>query len=252
MNNQAVVSSWMAVPDSRPHLDVRQSLPSLARLGAVPAGVALLLAAAPGASAPVLLVTTGFWAILVGLIGGAPLLGHTGTSGLLRRLLPPALGLVTTLPVLAWSFGLAPSVLPIVARLLLAVILIAWLVDAMARLLTRRLPDHAAAAWSVFLLVLLGSLPVWGSGLATIWPWGGLTANILVSASPLSYLAEAAGWSYLHSDWFYRSSALGTMRFDYPAFWAQSLACVTLALALEGLARYRVAGPIPHQPNRSI
>jgi hypothetical protein len=43
-----------------------------------------------------------------------------------------------------------------------------------------------------------------------------LVANIIVAASPLSYLAGIVEFDYLRTTWFYQHTSFGGLRFEYP------------------------------------
>jgi hypothetical protein len=67
--------------------------------------------------------------------------------------------------------------------------------------------------------------------------------NTLISLSPLTYLSTLAGADYLRSDWFYRHTPYGGLRYDYPQPVYVTSVCILLILAfLLLLRRHRISG----------
>lgn len=69
-------------------------------------------------------------------------------------------------------------------------------------------------------LMLAAAAPLW------LGPAGARLdlANAVVAASPLTFLSVMADYDYLHSQWFYAHSPLGSLRFAYPEWWIATLA----------------------------
>jgi len=70
------------------------------------------------------------------------------------------------------------------------------------------------AAFSV-----LCAVPLWLGPLAEAFNPHQFIVDGIVSLSPISHLAVLLQVDYLRSDWFYQHSALGSLRFHYPALW---------------------------------
>lgn len=79
---------------------------------------------------------------------------------------------------------------------------------------TRRMPMPIA----VTLVALFTLGPIWAApALELAGNPVGLT-NAVIAASPLTAFAVALDLDYLRTSWFYANSALGSMRYSYPAF----------------------------------
>jgi hypothetical protein len=91
----------------------------------------------------------------------------------------------------------------------------------------------AGAAWTLALVCFIAATPVWLlplHGSANPGPWA---LDALVAVNPLTHLAVLTGTDWLRSDWFYRHSALGSLRYAYPtpaAVMAAYLVPITLWL----------------------
>jgi len=103
------------------------------------------------------------------------------------------------------------------ASVMVAVILLSWLLDNIARLLSPPAGHPYAVRASTLLIVLpLAGTPIW------LGPWleryseAAAFVNSVLAASPLSYVAVMADYDYLRSMWFYQYSPLGTLRYTYP------------------------------------
>ena len=98
--------------------------------------------------------------------------------------------------------------------------------------------DRLAAAT---LLTALGMLavaaPIWLGPIAERFAPTGVFVDALVAVSPLSYLAVLADHVYLRATWFYEYTALGSLRYDYPAAASQS---VIYALPFAAVAALRL------------
>jgi hypothetical protein len=138
------------------------------------------------------------------------------------------------LALLGWSDGAATfgSLL----RSALAVAVLAWVMSALVQLFARQERRHASVSLVAFATLVLGLAPLWGGAIVDAVAPTGAGADILVGVSPLTYLAQAAGWDYLRYDWIYRVTPLGSLRFDYPDFWISTIAYAALAAALQVLA----------------
>jgi hypothetical protein len=112
---------------------------------------------------------------------------------------------------------------PAAAGLGLMAALITALVGSVGRLLARPCADgHAAIAGPAAGLALLTSAPVWlGPVIARTEPPQPVT-DAVIALSPLTHLSLPDQVDYLRSDWFYRHTPFGGLRYDYP-----SLATVT-------------------------
>lgn len=100
------------------------------------------------------------------------------------------------------------------------------------------LRDRLAAAT---LLAACGMLavaaPIWLGPIAEGFAPTGMFVDALVAVSPLSYLAVLADHDYLRATWFYEYTALGSLRYDYPAAVSQS---VIYALPFAAVAALRL------------
>jgi hypothetical protein len=105
-----------------------------------------------------------------------------------------------------------------------------------ARLIARLLGDAARARLAVVVgLALAATAPLWLGGVAE--EVGGAAVGAVVAASPLSYLATAAGHDYLRDPWLYTHSPIGSLRFAYPALVPATAAWLGLGLACVAAAR---------------
>jgi hypothetical protein len=126
------------------------------------------------------------------------------------------------------------------------------LVTAFAAALTagRRLFQPCAAALAVLMAAaILTALPLWAAPVAELTAARQWTVDAVVAASPLTYVALAADFDYLRTEWFYRMSVLGTLRYEYPAFAFASAVYALPALALGAAAlrrRKTVVGALAH------
>lgn len=105
-------------------------------------------------------------------------------------------------------------------------------------------PRHRAAAgsWLVFGVCLAAASPVWlGPAIDRIEPDKG-AVDALIAVNPFTHLAVTTGIDFLRSDWLYRHSPLGGLRFDYPSP-AAVLLFYLAACALGSLALRRRSAP---------
>jgi len=136
-------------------------------------------------------------------------------------------------------------------RLALATAMLAWLVSALVQLFSGHANRQACAGRILLIFALLGLAPLWGGmSMDVLAPSESGAADILIGISPTTYLAQAVEWDYLRSDWFYRATPLGTLRFEYPDFWLSTVFLGFLALAVQGLgaARWRLRPPRSESP----
>lgn len=114
-----------------------------------------------------------------------------------------------------------------VAARLPALAVTVFLLSASLMLMMRRLSPPLLVA----LATLLTLLPLWAAPLveAAGNPWW-LTAAV-VNASPLTAFAAALEIDYLRTGWFYANSALGSMRYSYPAWQTYCLVLAVLPAA---------------------
>jgi hypothetical protein len=100
----------------------------------------------------------------------------------------------------------------------------------------------AALSWLVLLAALAALAPVWlGPVIDHTEPAQWIT-DALLAVNPLTHLGTLAGIDYLRSDWFYRHSPFGGLRYDYPSR-TGVLAGLLLAGALASLAAGRGRTP---------
>ena len=111
------------------------------------------------------------------------------------------------------------------------------------RLAERWLGSAAGARLGVGIgLMLATAAPLW------LGPAGARLdlADAVVAASPLTYLSVMADYDYLHAQWFYAHSPLGSVRFAYPGKWTATatygVAGVLLLTAARGRSRSRSEG----------
>lgn len=152
------------------------------------------------------------------------------------------------LAVLGW-FGHGGVAIGAMLRLALAAAMLAWLITALTQLFRGHASRQASTGWIMLIFATLGLAPLWGGALVEVVAPSGSGADILIGISPITYLAQAAGWDYLRFDWVYRATPLGGMRFEYPDFWLSTLLLGFLALGVQGLdaARWRL-NPAGHRP----
>jgi hypothetical protein len=139
-----------------------------------------------------------------------------------------------------WSF-------PKLGFLALGTGLLVFLFAALARALAQWLDDRRAAArLAIYTLLVAMSLPLWASPFAFMAGSTRPLVNALISLSPLTYLSTLAGTDYLRSDWFYRYTPYGGLRYDYPQPVYATTVCVLLIAALLLLMRrHRTGGGGP-------
>jgi hypothetical protein len=81
-------------------------------------------------------------------------------------------------------------------------------------------------------LAILFSTPIWlGPLTEQTGNTPGLT-SVIVGVSPLSALAVSLDVDYLRTDWFYRHSVLGSLRYEYPSWISYALIYMTFISSL--------------------
>lgn len=132
--------------------------------------------------------------------------------------------------VLAALAGARPETLPAIGGAVLAMTAVSQLA---AAALTARSAERFAQRWLPCVLQTLAlSMPLWLGPLAELRGSRSELGAWIVTLSPLSHLASAAGCDYLRTDWFYRHSVLGSLRFEYPTLPAVLAAYGAAAAAL--------------------
>jgi hypothetical protein len=107
----------------------------------------------------------------------------------------------------------------------------------------QRVAAPSASAVTVYCLTgVAATSPLWAGPLVEVFPSPWLAAAA-VAASPLSFFAAAADFDYLRTEWFYRFSAIGTLRYEYPSFLAFSCAYVLPITGAVLLARHGATSP---------
>ena len=140
----------------------------------------------------------------------------------------------------------------VLLQLALASAMLAWLMSALIQWFPG--PAHAPACVGRIMLVfaLLALAPLWGGTTLDAFAPSGSGADVLIGISPTTYLAQAANWDYLRSDWFYRASPLGSLRFEYTHFWLSTLLLRLATLAVQFLdAVKRHLRPTTEKPHIS-
>lgn len=124
----------------------------------------------------------------------------------------------------------APGALPALVATFLAMTLASHL---LLVALAHGLVAEQGARWILFTAQALAlSAPLWLAPLAELRGGGSDLGARVIASSPLSHLASAAGCDYLRTEWFYRHSALGGMRFEYPTVTTVLAVYATLAAVL--------------------
>lgn len=115
--------------------------------------------------------------------------------------------------------------------------------------LAQRLGDRRIAARiGLGTLLMSMTLPLWASPFVTLFGATRALVNAVVALCPVSYLAALAGVDYLRSDWFYRHTPFGGLRYDYPqAAYLSVFILLLLALLLSAGKRRRDRLPASFQ-----
>jgi hypothetical protein len=165
-------------------------------------------------------------------LGAASVLVATALDPVVTAALPRAAAAAGTAAVLVWLAD-GTARLPAVA---LAAGALALGSAGGARLVARLVGDAGRARLAALAgLALAGTAPVWLGGVAEAA--GGTAVDVVVAASPLSYLAAAAGHDWLRDPWLYTHSPIGSLRFAYPALGPATVAWIALGLACVAAAR---------------
>jgi hypothetical protein len=191
---------------------------------------------------------------------GAPSGPHLSDAGLLLNLgivasLASLLLMPTTQhPIRVWTNGLltatifllfslisatGPLPLGILIKSALAVFSITVLLHNLAGLLQRLGRNSGFAAPTILLIALfVGSSILWLGPAVELWVLDSGFPDMIVAGNPLSYLSVALDYDYLRSDWFYRHSPFGSLRFSYPSFTSLTAVYLGLAIGLQGLIHW--------------
>jgi hypothetical protein len=94
---------------------------------------------------------------------------------------------------------------------------------------------RSASRIVVLLLLVLGAAPLWLGPAAELLAGRQAVVDTVVAISPLSYLGVLADVDYLKSDWFYRHTAFGGLRYAYPSVAGFTAAYLALGAAALGL-----------------
>jgi len=114
-------------------------------------------------------------------------------------------------------------------------------------LLSATMAAAARALGTGTLIMIFAALtlaPVWAAPLVELGgnpPW---LRGLVIGSSPVTALSLALDLDYLRTTWFYAHSALGSMRYDYPA-WSAILACLSVLPAAVLILNLRAAGAHP-------
>jgi hypothetical protein len=108
---------------------------------------------------------------------------------------------------------------------------------------TRRMPMPIA----ITLVALFVFIPIWAAPAVELArnPIG--LTNAVVAASPLTAFAVALDLDYLRTSWFYANSALGSMRYSYPAW---PLVCLLLSIIPVAVILAAAVRPLAMSSNR--
>ena len=98
--------------------------------------------------------------------------------------------------------------------------------------------DRRRSTWGILALVLAtGLAPLWLGPVAELFATRQPVVDLIVAASPLSYLASLISFDYLRSDWFYQHTIFGALRYDYPSPPLMTLTYLTIAALALALSR---------------
>jgi hypothetical protein len=102
-----------------------------------------------------------------------------------------------------------------------------------ASLLGSLLGDPSRGRLAVaFALATACAAPVWLGPLLEAFGGPERAVDLVVAASPLTYLAVLCGYDYLRQDWFYAHSTVASLRFAYPTALTPTVFYLALAVAL--------------------
>jgi len=115
----------------------------------------------------------------------------------------------------------------------IAVFLLSFFLFSFSRIVYIKFSNKQGFAWQFFLILqLLTAMPVW------LAPWVEELAttmdklNLIIWSSPMSYFATALDFDYLRSQWFYKNTPYGMLRYDYPSLLSSHLCLASLSLCL--------------------
>lgn len=202
--------------------------------------VARLLVTAGAAAAETVVWRAAIVLVVAALLCPAPGRNSGAGPGMARLL---GWGVYSAL-VLAAGAGTTGWSSPKLAYLALGTGLLVFLFAALADALAQWLDDRRAAARiAICTLLVTISSPIWASPFASMASSARPLVNALISLSPLTYLSTLAGADYLRSDWFYRHTPYGGLRYDYPQpVYATSVFILLLLAVLLLGRRYRSRG----------
>lgn len=103
------------------------------------------------------------------------------------------------------------------------IVMTVLLLSATVGIVTQRMPMSVAFA----VLAVLTLAPLWAAPAVELAGNPAWLTDAVVASSPLTLIATALDLDYLRTSWFYANSALGSMRYAYPA-WIS--VCVVLSL----------------------
>jgi hypothetical protein len=186
---------------------------------------------------------------LIAVLGGALLMlvpRVTAPGNPLPGLLSATLG--TALLALAAQALLGPSAAPSAIAFGAAMTALLFFCAGAALLLAPPRLRPAGHGFVLLALAVMTLAPVWLAGLLDTLASVPGSLDALVAANPLTALCAAAQTDFLRTDWFYRHSPLGSLRFDYPPpalmLTAYGLIAAVLAMSLSARRR-RLREPAP-------
>jgi len=101
----------------------------------------------------------------------------------------------------------------------------------------------ASPARSMMLFTLLAAVflaaPLYLGALAVAAAEEPAVANLIVAASPASYVAAIIDYDYLRSGWFYQHAPFGGLRFEYPGTGLMTACYLIVTLMLAAAARFK-------------
>ena len=99
--------------------------------------------------------------------------------------------------------------------------------------LTTLVKDHTTAAYTTLLFLgICTTAPLWLGPLVEQFANNQRYIDLSIAISPLSYLAVTIDYDYLRSDWFYRSTPYGGLRYNYPTMTTYTTINATISAAL--------------------
>lgn len=116
----------------------------------------------------------------------------------------------------------------------LAVFLLSYFMLSVSKRLLRIYPGNRSVPnYILYITFALGSLPIWITPCIETLASTQTRLHIVLWSSPLSYLAGMLDYDYLRSQWFYRHTAYGMLRYEYPDATTSSLALLGISLMLQ-------------------